>query len=346
MLSGACAAVGVASAGAACGSRTGLVVPEVTSEAVETPDATSGIDAAARGIGKLGGLDASVPVTVQHMDCAEAGITYIYVIGGDNNLYSFYPATGEFTFIGAINCPVSQGATPFSMAVDHNGVAYVVFVNEMDDVDPTGAMTIEHLADDGSLFKVSPKTAACEPTAYVPGQQGVFTFGMGFVANVNDAGVAGTSGETLYVSPDPSGLLDTIDLTTFKLHEIAPIGPSENIPVTGAELTGTGGGQLYGFFAPENQNNTPPSYIIQLNPKTATVASTVELPNVVEGDGWAFGYWGGDFYTFTAPNSAAGDTTSVVQRYRPSDGSITQVATAPEGVTIVGAGVSTCAPQQ
>jgi hypothetical protein len=46
---------------------------------------------------------------------------------------------------------------------------------------------------------------------------------------------------------------------------------------------------------------------------------------------------------FTAPPSTA--PSSIVTRYRPSDGSIVQVATAP-GLTIVGAGVSTCAPQQ
>jgi hypothetical protein len=33
-----------------------------------------------------------------------------------------------------------------------------------------------------------------------------------------------------------------------------------------------------------------------------------------------------------------------VQRFRPSDGSVVQVATTP-GLTVVGAGVSTCAPQ-
>jgi hypothetical protein len=45
----------------------------------------------------------------------------------------------------------------------------------------------------------------------------------------------------------------------------------------------------------------------------------------------------GDFYLFTAPGGS-----SIVTRFRPSDGSLVQVATLSQ--TIVGAGVSTCAP--
>jgi hypothetical protein len=62
---------------------------------------------------------------------------------------------------------------------------------------------------------------------------------------------------------------------------------------------------------------------------------------VDQGFGWAFAFWGGDFYTFTSPT----DVGSVVQRFRPGDGTITSVAEFQPGV-IVGAGVSTCAPQQ
>jgi hypothetical protein len=65
------------------------------------------------------------------------------------------------------------------------------------------------------------------------------------------------------------------------------------------------------------------------------------LPGVDLGGAWAFAFWGGDFYLFTAPGGNG--TSSLVTRYRPSDGSVTQVAMAP-GVTIVGAGVSPCAP--
>jgi len=236
--------------------------------------------------------------------------------------------------VGPINCPtINLEATPFSMAVDHQGVAYVEF-------------------GDGELFRVSTKTAECEPTAFRPGQPGFpSTFGMGFVAG----GLDGGGVETLFVAGDPPanpndpvptpGPLGTIDLTTFQLTDLGLIGQAgAGLPVFQAELTGTGGGKLYAFFA--SDPDFAPSYIVQINTQTLVVESTVVLPGVVQGGGWAFGFWGGDFYMFTAPNAQAGDLTSVVTRYRPSDGTIAQVATAPFGVEMVGAGVSTCAPQQ
>jgi len=298
----------VALALAACGSRTGL---QVSGE----PLVAASRDAQAE-------VDAPRGTPGPRLDCAEAGVTYVYVMSEGNELYSFYPATAEFTLVGAIDCNDPEGSTPFSMAVDHKGVAYTVF------------------SPDGRLYRISTRTAACQPAPFIPKQQGFTTFGMGFVADPADAGDASASGETLYVAGDGTNSLASIDLTTFALHPVGAIGRAAGIPVTSAELTGTGGGTLFGFFAPDPA--VAPSYIIQIDPQTAEVRSTVELPDVVQGGGWAFGFWGGDFYTFTAPDYA----TSVVTRYRPADGSIVQVATAPQGVKIVGAGVSTCAPQQ
>ncbi len=286
--------VGLAALGlAACGSRTGL-------EASIAAGTTARDASAAR------------------LDCADAGLTYIYLVAQNNDLYSYYPSAGTFTRIGAIACNDPLLGSPFSMAVDHAGVAYVVF-------------------DTGYLYRVSTKTATCERTPFVPPfvrtRTSVPAFGMAFVAN--------GSGETLYVAPDWTPTLATIDLTTFQLHEVAPLGPSSAGPVTMAELTGTGGGDLFGFFAPNT--GTPPSYSVGLDPQTAPVLSAALLPAVEQGQGWAFGFWGGDFYTFTSPGTAM---TTVVTRYRPADGSIVQVATSPGGVMFVGAGVSTCAPQQ
>ena len=265
-----------ASAGAlGCGSRTGLDLPEQTA---------------------TGGLDARPGRTSPLLDCAEAGITYIYVIGIDNSLYSFYPTTGEFTFIGFIECDAPRGATPFSMAVDHSGIAYVVFNNLIRE----GDAGIVPGPGNGALYRVSTKDASCQATSFVPGQHGFTTFGMGFVANAADAGDSGGTGETLYVAGDSNDALATIDIDTFELHEVAPFGhAAHDLAVNMSELTGTGDGRLFGFFAPVN--DASPSYIVQLDPSTAAVSSPVELPGIVEGNGWAFGFWGGDFYTFTAP---------------------------------------------
>jgi hypothetical protein len=321
-------------AAAACGARSGLDAPLALGHdaGVTIRDAARGRDAAHV---KKKVKDAGIDVAVQHhsppppgLDCAEEGVTYIYVIDGTSDLYAFHPDSCDFELVGVINCP--DNSSPFSMAVDHRGVAYTVF-------------------QDGNLFRVSTKTAICEPTPFVPYQHKVLTFGMAFAANAVDGGVAG---ETLYVASDStndSGLapreLATIDVDTFVLTPVAPFGKVEGVDVNEAELTGTGTGGLYGFFGlpqPGSNATGPPSYIVKLDEKNAHVLSGVELPDVAEGNGWAFGFWGGDFYTFTAPPEFS---STVVTRYRPSDGSIVQLCGAPDGVIIVGAGVSTCAPQ-
>jgi hypothetical protein len=56
---------------------------------------------------------------------------------------------------------------------------------------------------------------------------------------------------------------------------------------------------------------------------------------------WAFAYWGGDFYFFTSSDN----TTTIVSRYVPG-GPLALPTVTTLGTAIVGAGVSTCAPQQ
>jgi hypothetical protein len=52
---------------------------------------------------------------------------------------------------------------------------------------------------------------------------------------------------------------------------------------------------------------------------------------------FAFAFWGGAFYIFTGDSG-----NSTVTKYDPSDGSVSFQGTSPG--LIVGAGVSTCAP--
>jgi hypothetical protein len=257
--------------------------------------------------------------------CPDAAVTLIYVIGISNTLYSFDPSASTFTPIGKINCPAG-GSTPFSMAVDREGIAYVVFSTPTPDGNELMAT---------GLFRVSTKTAECKRTSYDPGQNGNETFGMGFVANVGDGG---DGGETLFVSQDvgddasANGVLATIDTETFVLTNVGPFNPT----VTEAELTGTGDGRLFAFSPQEMAPQV--STIAQIDPANAQVIGEDPLPGIYHGNGWAFGFWGGNFYTFTAPNDS-----TVVNRFNPHDKSITQVATIDD--EIVGAGVSTCAPQ-
>ncbi len=316
---------------AACGSRTGLLVPP-EHDAGLLADVTEPIDAIE---------EPNPPDVLQEADaeeepdgfvpkgpdvCPDAGSTLVYVITQQNELMSFYPPTATFTTIGTITCP-DPTSGPNSMAVSRQGVAYVGFTPS------------------GNVFRVSTRTAECGATPFQPGNHGFpLVFGMGFSADVDDAGAGGDAGETLYLAGDPSGLmaggplapviLGALDTTSFATDPIGQVTPVINR----AELTGTGTGDLFAFYP--TSGGTGPAAIGQIDKTDARLLSSVDLPAINIQDGWAFAYWGGDFYTFTAPDGI--DTT--VQRYRPSDGSVVTVATLAGQVT-VGAGVSTCAPQ-
>ena len=77
----------------------------------------------------------------------------------------------------------------------------------------------------------------------------------------------------------------------------------------------------------------------KLDKATGQVTGESVLKGNPQGTAWAFAFWGGDFYTFTAPNDA-----TVVNRFSPADGSFVTVARRTD--FIVGAGVSTCAPER
>jgi hypothetical protein len=79
----------------------------------------------------------------------------------------------------------------------------------------------------------------------------------------------------------------------------------------------------------------------EIDRASAQVIGSTPLPTVQVPMAWAFSFWGGDFYLYTA---TSGDST--VNRYRPSDGSVDTAYMTQIGFRIVGAGVSTCAPLQ
>ncbi len=312
----------------ACGSKTGLLLPVGEQQG---PDA--GPDVVLRHIDvfvppeedapeedALPPLDITPPPDVFFTDCPDAGSTLIYVITQQNNLYSFYPPTAAFKLVGAIACPTTiPDENPFSMAVDRKGTAFIVFSTSGQN--PTGD-------PGGELFRVSTATAACEATGFKIGQQGFSTsFGMSFSGTPD-------GGQTLYVAGAGQAVseLATIDvLNGYVLNVVGPFSPQ----ITNAELTGTAAGDLFGFASQSSGSS-----IVQINKANAEVTGAATLP-IQQGSGWAFGFWGGDFYLFTAPTGS-----SIVTRYRPSDGTVVQVAQAPNSELITGAGVSTCAPQQ
>ncbi len=247
--------------------------------------------------------------------CSDAA-KLVYVVSNENDLYSFKPDSLQFTRIGTLDCRAGGFATPNSMAVDRTGTAWVNY-------------------SDGSLFKVSTKDATCQSTSFQPLQHQFERFGMAFSANG-----AGSKEETLFVvgitgttgaANDGQGL-GKIDLGTFKLDLVGDF--SGSLRREGAELTGTGDGKLYGFYT------TVPANLAEIAKDTAATPSPRTLNGVQTGSAWAFSFWGGDFWFYTA---AAGETSKVTRLKTATDNSIS-VVKSNLGFMIVGAGVSTCAP--
>ncbi|MBX3229238.1 MAG: hypothetical protein KIT84_18545 [Labilithrix sp.] len=310
----------------ACGSRTGLFGDEdgpggIIIEADASVDVRVRFDASGFIDGEPPPIDARPPpVDVYRADCPDSDALLVYTITNDHRLQSFDPAAGTFRDVGRISCPASPGATPFSMAVDRKGTAYILFT-------------------DYKIYRASTSNGACIETPYVPRQSNFARFGMGFVT------IAGGPEERLYVagdddnvgSGDPNGArgIASIDPETFKLTVIG-----DDPRFDSAELTGTGDGRLFAFY--RHTDGFGDSYIGEVDQESGFIRAERHLPTVELGQGWAFAFWGGDFYMFHAPSSIG---ATLITRWRPADDTVETVASAPPGTIIVGAGVSTCAPQ-
>jgi hypothetical protein len=120
---------------------------------------------------------------------------------------------------------------------------------------------------------------------------------------------------------------------------LMPIGPYTNAAGYNAELSGTGDGTLYGFFT------TSPSELGTIDKASGTVTSIIPLPTVNNSvGGYAFSFWGGDFWIYTAfPTDADPNATTSVTHFVSST-KTASVVMADIGFTIVGAGSSTCVP--
>ncbi len=279
------------------------------------------------GVGGSGfstGTDGSTGVTGGGgSNCSEAA-KLIYVLSTDNVLYSFSPLQKAFKKIGPLGCNTTM--SPNSMAVDRNAVAYVNYVQSGGLGDSGGA-----------IFKVSTVDASCEATP-IKLDAGWFRLGMGFSTDA----AQGTS-EQLFVTGtgnSPGETSPGLGRIDFGANKVVPLGQF-NGPLAGknAELTGTGDARLFGFFT------TSPVEVAEIDKKVGAILSTAKLPKVETPSAWAFSFWGGDFYLYTAPdpNSNPGRTTNV-SKYHPQDGSTDAAYMTNIGFTIVGAGVSTCAP--
>lgn len=232
--------------------------------------------------------------------CSEAA-ALVYVVDSDKTLYSFDPPSKQFEEIGKLDCPTME--SPLSMAVNREARAFVLY-------------------EGGALYEVSTEDASClgkKANLWTGARE---TRGMGFSS-------IGTSAEDelfcYRMSPSPSQLAK-IDVKTF---EVTAMGPMTGRP----ELTGTGDGELWGFFAAAAGG----PQVSKIDKETGALLESVPVEGTPTPYAWAFAFWGGDFYIFIA--GATGSTNV----YKLSDGQLT-VYMANTGKLIVGAGVSTCAP--
>lgn len=270
-------------------------------------------------------------------DCTAQGADLIYVVDDNYVLYSFDPrqlnsGSDPFSRVSSLSCGSctawpdwSGGCTPFSMSVDRNGTAWVLYTS-------------------GDIFHVDINTGQCSPSGFVAGQSpagapsgGYKLFGMGFVSDA-----AGSNAETLYIAGGPvdasgsTGHLGTIDPNTMTVTDIGALQSAEFSP----ELTGTGKGELYGYYP-----GTSSSMIANLSKSNAQRGTSWTMAGLGgQVAAWAFAHWGGQFYVFVSTaDDFTGAITSDVVLLDPNSGN-ENVVLPDHGHTIVGAGVSTCAP--
>ncbi len=239
------------------------------------------------------------------------GTEFVYVVNKERHLMRFDPIPKTFTDQGQMTCQTGLFAgTPFSMAIDRQAVAWVLY-------------------DDGQLYRVSTDDASCTPTGFASGQHGFTTFGMGFASNS-----AGSNDETLFLSNAVYGAgTSALGTLSFPGLAVSEIGPTE-AGIGSAELSGNGLGELWSFF-PNG------SLVARVDKATGALSERIDLPPGVISDAraWAFATWGGDFYLFFA---GQWDASSSVYRVK-KDGTFETLLTN-TGWNITGAGVSSCAP--
>jgi hypothetical protein len=259
-------------------------------------------------------------------NCA-AGTDLIYVVDQAQQLLSFDPRIPAFAPIGTLNCPAGASwpswpggaaVTPFSMSVDRSGQAWVLYTS-------------------GEVFLVDIEDASCVASAYVKGQGGVELFGMGFVTDgpgelTEKLFIAGGSGAIPQATDVTFGsvLPATAVLTTLGTTDVVEWPP---------ELTGTGNGKVYGYFP-----GTMTTTVQELNRTNGTSIQSWELGGLGAAvRAWAFAHWGGKFYIFVTTD-VMGDLVTNVMKFDPVAGPPATTLLADVPYTIVGAGVSTCAP--
>jgi hypothetical protein len=304
---------GTSTTGGETGTTMGVLDTGSSDTGTTAGEGTSGSD----GSSSTGGEDTMEPP--EPCACPDLEVPLddgIFVLSITAELWKFFPETNEFLKLGDLTCPLP--ASTFSMAVDRLGNAWVQYAG--------GDLRTVPVTDVG----------ACNNPGYQVGQMGITNFGMAFVSNsaadacdriygVRASGIAEGNAVSDFFAIDPVSL------------DVLQIGKSD---YGTAEVTGTGDGRTF-LFAGAN-----PAKLVEINKATGAKLDVTPLAGVELGSAWAFAHFAGDFYFFTNSKNGPGSEVTHID-YDDSDMNgqqqITEVvANAP--ISIVGAGVSTCAP--
>lgn len=252
--------------------------------------------------------------------CEDESTKLIYLVDTANDFMSFDPRLlpgNPIKVIGKLKCGRHWGS-PFSMSVDRNGIAWVVY-------------------DNGEMFKVNITDAKCEASGYVAGSSGSLTFGMGFVTDK-----PGGDTEKLYIAAnDASNGLHSIDTS----HDLVPhrVGTINGTDDRNPELTGTSEAKLYGFYPSMFSS----AFVQEIDKRSgAAIGKKWPLGTDPLGDvtAYAFAQWGGVFYIFATIDDGM-DSNSTVRTVDRTTGKYRTIMTHLP-YRISGAGVSTCAPER
>jgi hypothetical protein len=242
--------------------------------------------------------------------CAD-GAQLTYVIDDQAQIRTFHPTSPTpLQLKGTLSCPLA--GRPFSMAVRHDGIAFVLFAHSPRPNDCAG------------LARVDLKTLSCEKVSGFTCQSGALQlFGMGYA-------LVGASGEeTLLIAGHRSPTLAKLDPESGTVTVVGT-APSHSL-----ELTGNPKGELWGF-GPD-----PTARAFRMDSSTGAGQQTFPLAIPVRTPGnasWAFAEWGRVFYVFYGEKGVDGTS---VYRLTP-DGKLSTFL-GKTGLNIVGAGNAVCA---
>jgi hypothetical protein len=249
--------------------------------------------------------------------CSDAS-KLVYVVDQNNKLSQYDPTAKMFHDLGTLNCDSTGEFQPFSMGVDRNATAYVLYVDSLGFSPPR-------------IYKVDTTSTSltCTNTNF-QAPSDLAEFGMGFSTTTSGGDV-----DQLFIA----GGLDvgTTAMSDLRILDTTSMTTSGTSQVTGSpELTGNSNAELWGFF-PDASNPR----IEQINKTSGASITPAMLPASMKGMpmAWAFAFYGGNYEVFLMKDS---ESSTTVYEVSPS-GQILSTTPANSRV-IVGAGVSTCAP--